>query len=177
VDCRDKKLVRLSYKGNDKLRLISRQEMDSLMSCMERTTQGALLLLQNILSSHGSYSGRLPYTIGKSITDYSAQVTVNQAGSITPISYTEGIFIDYRHFDQVSIMSGAHRVTVLELVRSIRQELLHDSSSASDCRTRPSHILGLPFPVQLLVEQDNLVRDRPWIPGRFPLLCRLLGLI
>ncbi|KAJ7916872.1 beta-glucosidase [Mycena leptocephala] len=64
---------------------------------------GALLLLQNILSSHESYSGRLPYTIGKSITDYSAQVTVNQAGSITPISYTEGIFIDYRHFDQAGI--------------------------------------------------------------------------
>ncbi|KAJ6501213.1 beta-glucosidase [Mycena vitilis] len=40
---------------------------------------------------YGAYnpSGRLPYTIGKSVTDYSAQVT--------------GIFIDYRHFDQASI--------------------------------------------------------------------------
>ncbi|KAJ7793670.1 beta-glucosidase [Mycena olivaceomarginata] len=54
---------------------------------------------------YGAYnpSGRLPYTIGKSITDYSAQVTVNQAGSITPITYNEGIFIDYRHFDQAGI--------------------------------------------------------------------------
>jgi len=54
---------------------------------------------------YGAYnpSGRLPYTIGKSITDYSAQVTVNQAGTITPITYTEGIFIDYRHFDQAGI--------------------------------------------------------------------------
>ncbi|KAJ7476760.1 beta-glucosidase [Mycena latifolia] len=54
---------------------------------------------------YGAYnpSGRLPYTIGKSISDYSAQVTMNQAGSITPISYTEGIFIDYRHFDQAGI--------------------------------------------------------------------------
>ncbi|KAJ7789837.1 beta-glucosidase [Mycena olivaceomarginata] len=54
---------------------------------------------------YGAYnpSGRLPYTIGKSITDYSAQVTVNQAGSITPIAYSEGIFIDYRHFDQAGI--------------------------------------------------------------------------
>ncbi|KAK6971550.1 glycoside hydrolase family 3 protein [Favolaschia claudopus] len=54
---------------------------------------------------YGAYnpSGRLPYTIGKSISDYSAQVTTNQAGSITPIQYTEGIFIDYRHFDQANI--------------------------------------------------------------------------
>ncbi|KAK7032002.1 glycoside hydrolase family 3 protein [Favolaschia claudopus] len=54
---------------------------------------------------YGAYnpSGRLPYTIGKSISDYSAQVTMNQAGSITPIQYTEGIFIDYRHFDQANI--------------------------------------------------------------------------
>ncbi|KAF7310068.1 Glycoside hydrolase family 3 protein [Mycena indigotica] len=54
---------------------------------------------------YGAYnpSGRLPYTIGKSISDYSAQVTTNQAGSITPINYSEGIFIDYRHFDQAAI--------------------------------------------------------------------------
>ncbi|KAF7345699.1 Glycoside hydrolase family 3 protein [Mycena venus] len=54
---------------------------------------------------YGAYnpSARLPYTIGKSVSDYSAQVTFNQAGSITPIPYTEGIFIDYRHFDQAGI--------------------------------------------------------------------------
>ncbi|KAF8166141.1 glycoside hydrolase family 3 protein [Mycena galopus ATCC 62051] len=55
---------------------------------------------------YGAYnpSGRLPYTIGKSVTDYSAQVIYNQNGAITPIPYTEGIFIDYRHFDQVGIV-------------------------------------------------------------------------
>ncbi|KAJ6606906.1 glycoside hydrolase superfamily [Mycena sp. CBHHK59/15] len=41
---------------------------------------------------YGAYnpSGRLPYTIGKSITDYSAQVTMTQTGTITPITYSEG---------------------------------------------------------------------------------------
>ncbi|KAJ7155737.1 beta-glucosidase [Mycena filopes] len=54
---------------------------------------------------YGAYnpSGRLPFTIGKSITDYSAQVVVNQAGAITPVPYIEGLFIDYRHFDQAAI--------------------------------------------------------------------------
>ena len=45
-------------------------------------------------------SGKLPYTIGKSVNDYPAQVTYNGNG-IVPISYNEGLFIDYRHFDAV----------------------------------------------------------------------------
>ncbi|RDX56051.1 beta-glucosidase [Lentinus brumalis] len=53
---------------------------------------------------YGAYnpSGRLPYTIGKSITDYSAQITYTGSG-IVPIPYNEGLFIDYRHFDQANI--------------------------------------------------------------------------
>ncbi|KAI0374349.1 beta-glucosidase [Pilatotrama ljubarskyi] len=53
---------------------------------------------------YGAYnpSGRLPFTIGKSITDYSAQVTYSGSG-IVPIPYTEGLFIDYRHFDAAGI--------------------------------------------------------------------------
>ncbi|KAJ7262071.1 beta-glucosidase [Mycena rebaudengoi] len=59
--------------------------------------------LVDILYGAVNPSGRLPYTIGKSISDYSAQVTTAQSGTITPIAYTEGIFIDYRRFDQANI--------------------------------------------------------------------------
>ncbi|KAA1468626.1 glycoside hydrolase family 3 protein [Dentipellis sp. KUC8613] len=54
---------------------------------------------------YGTYnpSGRLPYTIGKSVTDYSAQVLYVSNAGIVPINYTEGIFIDYRHFDAAGI--------------------------------------------------------------------------
>ncbi|PIL32144.1 hypothetical protein GSI_06850 [Ganoderma sinense ZZ0214-1] len=53
---------------------------------------------------YGAYnpSGRLPFTIGKAITDYAAQVIYSGSG-IVPIPYNEGIFIDYRHFDQANI--------------------------------------------------------------------------
>ncbi|KAJ7701453.1 beta-glucosidase [Mycena rosella] len=53
----------------------------------------------------GAYnpSGRLPYTIGKSITDYSAQVIYTSTTPILEIPYTEGIFVDYRHFDAAGI--------------------------------------------------------------------------
>lgn len=54
-------------------------------------------------------SGRLPYTIGKSITDYAAQVVYtapaedSQQIDTVQIDYTEGLLIDYRWFDQMNI--------------------------------------------------------------------------
>ncbi|KAJ7643791.1 glycoside hydrolase family 3 protein [Roridomyces roridus] len=53
----------------------------------------------------GAYnpSGRLPYTIGKSITDYSAQVIYTSSAAILPIPYSEGLFVDYKHFDAAGI--------------------------------------------------------------------------
>ena len=47
------------------------------------------------------FSGRLPYTIGKKISDYSAQVDYTFSLGIVEIPYSEGLFIDYRHFDAV----------------------------------------------------------------------------
>ncbi|KAF8973771.1 glycoside hydrolase family 3 protein [Flammula alnicola] len=53
---------------------------------------------------YGAYnpSGRLPYTIAKAATDYSAQVITSGSGTVQ-IPYNEGLFIDYRHFDQANI--------------------------------------------------------------------------
>ncbi|KIK40683.1 glycoside hydrolase family 3 protein [Suillus luteus UH-Slu-Lm8-n1] len=55
---------------------------------------------------YGAYnpSGRLPYTIAKDVADYPAQLVTHGSGSKTvTIDYTEGLFIDYRHFDQANI--------------------------------------------------------------------------
>ncbi|KAH9958148.1 glycoside hydrolase family 3 protein [Russula dissimulans] len=49
-------------------------------------------------------SGRLPYTIAKSPSDYPAQLTEGGDGiEIVNITYSEGLFIDYRHFDAANI--------------------------------------------------------------------------
>ncbi|KAH8100581.1 glycoside hydrolase family 3 protein [Cristinia sonorae] len=48
-------------------------------------------------------SGRLPYTIGKSINDYPAQVDYTSSKATVHINYTEGLFVDYRHFDMENI--------------------------------------------------------------------------
>ncbi|TEB39167.1 cellulose-binding beta-glucosidase [Coprinellus micaceus] len=48
-------------------------------------------------------SGRLPYTIGKAVRDYSAQVLYNSNTQVPTITYSEGLNIDYRHFDKNNI--------------------------------------------------------------------------
>ncbi|OCH90099.1 hypothetical protein OBBRIDRAFT_627233 [Obba rivulosa] len=49
-------------------------------------------------------SGRLPYTIAKSPSDYPAQPTGGGGpNDIISVPYTEGLFIDYRHFDAQNI--------------------------------------------------------------------------
>ena len=60
--------------------------------------------LVDVLYGDVNPSGRLPYTIGKASTDYSAQVIYESTTStILQIPYNEGILVDYRHFDQVCI--------------------------------------------------------------------------
>ncbi|KAI0293191.1 glycoside hydrolase family 3 protein [Multifurca ochricompacta] len=60
--------------------------------------------LVDILYGDVNPSGRLPYTIAKSPSDYSAQLATGGTGDqILNITYTEGLFIDYRHFDAANI--------------------------------------------------------------------------
>ncbi|OBZ78665.1 putative beta-glucosidase L [Grifola frondosa] len=53
---------------------------------------------------YGAYnpSGRLPFTIAKNETDYSARVIYDGSGTVQ-IPYSEGLLIDYRHFDAANI--------------------------------------------------------------------------
>jgi beta-glucosidase len=48
-------------------------------------------------------SGRLPYTIAKQRSDYPADVLYTSTAGTPQITYSEGLFIDYRHFDQAGI--------------------------------------------------------------------------
>ncbi|EJF60355.1 hypothetical protein DICSQDRAFT_201362 [Dichomitus squalens LYAD-421 SS1] len=60
--------------------------------------------LVDVLYGAVSPSGRLPYTIAKSAADYPAQlITGGNTDEIIRIAYTEGLNIDYRHFDAAGI--------------------------------------------------------------------------
>jgi len=54
--------------------------------------------LVDVLYGSTSPNGKLPYTIAKAATDYGTMTT------LTPVdNFAEGLFIDYRHFDQANI--------------------------------------------------------------------------
>ena len=62
------------------------------------------LLQADVLFGDVDVSGRLPYTVGKSLKDYGkgGQIMYLPNGIIPQQDYDEGLFIDYRHFDKVS---------------------------------------------------------------------------
>ncbi|KAF8633827.1 hypothetical protein AX15_001238 [Amanita polypyramis BW_CC] len=60
--------------------------------------------LADILYGDWNPSGRLPYTIAKKASDYPTRlITEGNADEIVQIPYTEGLLIDYRHFDAKNI--------------------------------------------------------------------------
>ena len=60
--------------------------------------------IADILYGEWNLSGKLPYTIAKAEADYLPIATGNEAPrEILKIDYTEGLEIDYRYFDAVSL--------------------------------------------------------------------------
>jgi beta-glucosidase-like glycosyl hydrolase len=61
--------------------------------------------LSDVLFGHVDASGRLPYTVGKSLGDYSpsAPILYYPNGIIPQANFDEGLYIDYRYFDKEGI--------------------------------------------------------------------------
>ncbi|TFY66533.1 hypothetical protein EVG20_g4555 [Dentipellis fragilis] len=59
--------------------------------------------LVDVLFGGVSPSGRLPYTIAKQLGDYPADVLYTSSDKAPQITYSEGLDIDYRHFDANNI--------------------------------------------------------------------------
>lgn len=61
--------------------------------------------IADILLGHANPSGKLPYTIGKSLDDYGpgGKVLYYTNGVVPQQDFSEGLFIDYRHFDRENI--------------------------------------------------------------------------
>ncbi|QSZ36677.1 hypothetical protein DSL72_006558 [Monilinia vaccinii-corymbosi] len=61
--------------------------------------------ISDILLGNVNPSGKLPYTIGKSLDDYGAggQVLYYPNGVVPQQNFSEGLYIDYRHFDKYNL--------------------------------------------------------------------------
>ncbi|KAL1873993.1 hypothetical protein VTK73DRAFT_644 [Phialemonium thermophilum] len=62
--------------------------------------------LADVLFGDVNPSGRLPYTIGKSLQDYGpgAKVMYMPNGVVPQQDFSEGLYVDYRHFDKQDIV-------------------------------------------------------------------------
>lgn len=61
--------------------------------------------LADVLFGIVDASGRLPYTVGKSLEDYGpgAQILYYPNGAVPQVDFNESLYIDYRHFDRHGI--------------------------------------------------------------------------
>ena len=61
--------------------------------------------LADVLFGRVDASGRLPYTVGKSLADYGpgGQIKFRPHHEVPQQDFTEGLLVDYRHFDNQSI--------------------------------------------------------------------------
>ena len=63
------------------------------------------IALVDVLFGDIDASGRLPYTVGKSLEDYGegAQVLYEPNAPVPQVNFTDGLYMDYRHFDRYNI--------------------------------------------------------------------------
>ena len=109
--------------------------------------------LVDVLYGDTNPSGRLPYTIAKSPTDYPAQIATN-----TAINYTEGyVFPSPANRGAHFLTSPSPSVCLSIIVTSTRRTLSRATSLASVSVTRPSHIPACRSP-QLRVNKTRTVR-------------------
>jgi len=61
--------------------------------------------ITDVLLGNVNPSGKLPYTIGKSLKDYGpgAPILYYPNGVVPQQNFTEGLYIDYRHFDKFEV--------------------------------------------------------------------------
>lgn len=59
--------------------------------------------LVDVLYGNVNPSGKLPWTVSKNRSDYGTDVLYEPNGPVPQIDFTEGLYIDYRHFDKENI--------------------------------------------------------------------------
>ncbi|KAK9461780.1 glycosyl hydrolase family 3 N terminal domain-containing protein [Lipomyces oligophaga] len=59
--------------------------------------------ISDVLFGDANPSGRLPFTVARNKSDYPATVEYTMTSRQPQLNFSEGIFIDYRHFDRESI--------------------------------------------------------------------------
>ena len=128
--------------------------------------------LASVLFGDADPSGRLPYTIGKSLADYGpgARVKYYPDAVIVQQDFAEGLFVDYRHFDRAGVRPryefgfglsyAAFEYADLQLATLKPKSPLPDPRPAADAEP-PTYDSTLPSPDAALFPPDmHRVRNR-----------------
>ena len=106
--------------------------------------------LVDVLFGDVDASGRLPYTIGRSLEDYGpgAQVLYESSDSVPQVTFDQGLYIDYRYFDRHNITPRfefgfglsytSFDLTELHL-RPLQEKSLHPSPRPKDGASPPTY--------------------------------------
>lgn len=114
--------------------------------------------LADVLFGRVDASGRLAYTIGRSLADYGATAPLlYYPNHIVPqVDFTEGLFIDYRHFDKHEVLPRYEfgyglSYTTFEYAK-LKVEVLKGKSSMPG--PRPTDLAAPTYPDQPLDAED-----------------------
>jgi len=114
--------------------------------------------LVDVLFGDMSPCGALPYTVGKNLSDYGPGAQI--LGSSTSLSpqqnFTEGLFVDYRHFDYYNVTPRyefgfgltytSFRLSNLVIQRKIVQKTPMPAPRPGDAAQPPSYDISIPDP-------------------------------
>ena len=122
------------------------------------------LLQADILFGTVNPSGKLPYTVAKHLGDYGegGQIMYYPNAAIPQQDFKEGLYVDYRHFDKVSV--SCCLLFVVSLADEISTTWSHGMSLATGCLIRalscPASPSQPPHPSSLSLHHDQIYWSR-----------------
>ncbi|KAL1999084.1 hypothetical protein VTN02DRAFT_5073 [Thermoascus thermophilus] len=127
--------------------------------------------LVDVLFGDVDASGRLPYTVGRSLDDYGegSNVLYRPNGRVPQVNFTDGLYIDYRHFDKYGIAPRYEfgfglSYTTFEFeelgVRHVRDKSPLPSPRPADAALPPSYDGDIPDPETALFPDEIRKLDK-----------------
>ncbi|KAI0475751.1 glycoside hydrolase superfamily [Xylariaceae sp. FL0804] len=121
--------------------------------------------LADVITGDVNPSGKLPWTIGKSLADYGegGQVMYKPNGVVPQQDFDEGLYIDYRHFDKYNIepryeFGYGLSYTTFEfsdpVVESVQPKSAWPAPRPDDYAAPPEYSTAIPDPEEALFPSD-----------------------
>lgn len=116
--------------------------------------------LVKLLYGEAAFSGKLPYTIAKNESDYSVYHVCDDtgpSGTDPQCDYTEGVYVDYRHFDEKDITPRYEFGFGLSYTTFEYSELSVDSTGLNNAQEKGADLWSVVATVDATVTNNGSV--------------------